>query len=115
MTQHNQPDSSPSSGKDRIRSFLLNPWTIGIEFFLIVGIVAGYGIATTPQEPQFEGRATVVRIESATKVCRITLRHEDGKIKKHDMEIDTCKRVTEGDVIDVVAGKWKPRLASEPS
>ena len=62
----NQHDSDSAEGKGKLRAFLTNPWTIGIEFFLIIGIVAGYGIATTPREPLFEGTATVVDIQHAT-------------------------------------------------
>lgn len=92
----------------------MNPWTIGLGFLLIITVVAGYGIATTPPKPIFEGRGTVVKIEHATKVCNIKLRHEDGTVKKHKMSQYTCKNVTEGQVIDVVAGKYVSQLASEP-
>lgn len=109
-----ESNSEAKSGSGKLRAFLLNPWTIGLEFLLIIGIVAGYGIANTPQEPMFEGTATVVDIEHATKVCNIKLRHEDGTVKKHKMSQYTCKNVTEGEVIDVVAGKYVSQLASQP-
>lgn len=115
MMPEQQPDTTEPTGRSgKLRAFLLNPWTIGLEFLLIISVVAGYGIATTPQEPMFEGTATVVKIEQATKVCNIKLRHEDGTVKKHKMTQYTCKNVTEGEVIDVVAGKYVSQLASQP-
>lgn len=114
MMPDQQPENGPGKHESKVRSFFMNPWTIGVGFLLIIGTIGGYGIATTPKKPLFEGTATVVDIQHANKVCKIRLRHEDGIVRKHDMSQYTCKHVTEGEVIEVVAGKYVSQLASQP-
>jgi hypothetical protein len=103
-----QPDqeTNPAPKKKSLKSILLSPAVVGIEFAVVVIGVVTFGFITNPPEPPYTGTATVVSYETANKRCYLTLIHEaDGKKHQHRPLRQTCEQLHEGMVIELVEGK----------
>jgi hypothetical protein len=104
--QHEPEDTTAPREKKSLKSILLSPTVVGIEFAVVVLSVVTFGFITNPPEPPYTGTATVVSYETANKRCYLTLRHaDDGKKHQHRPLRQTCERLHEGMTVRLVEGK----------
>ena len=107
-----QNEATPEAAKSK-RHFLMHPAFILVESFLLLGVLLVIAIATAGTKVDFTGIATVEHVNGG-KRCYLDLRTEDGVfLDNFRMASGTCRKVTEGDVIEVVKGKDKdlPEIA----
>jgi hypothetical protein len=112
MSQNEQSDVVEK--KPSPRSFLLNPIVMIIEAILLVCVIVGLTLANTQPSDHFTGTATVVSFTGTAKKCWVDLEKEDGAIlNDFRMSQETCEHISEGDVVEVVKGKYLPEIASQ--
>lgn len=110
-----QPNDVSPEQKSATRHFLLNPVVVVIEAVLLICLVIGITMGSAPAKNYYTGPATVLKVQSATKVCRVDMKTADGEIIRNlDMEAQACYNLAEGDAIEVIHGKYKPGIAPRP-
>lgn len=99
-----QNEHVPEATKSK-RNFLMHPAFVLVPSFLLLGVLLVIAIANAGTKEDFTGIATVERVNGG-KRCLLDLRTEDGVLLDNfRMSSDTCRKVSEGDVIEVVKGK----------
>ncbi|WP_461189100.1 hypothetical protein [Arthrobacter sp. Z4-13] len=104
-----QNGTKPEAAKSK-RRFLMHPAFILVESFLLLGVLLVIAIVNYPSKEvkeDFTGIATVEHVNGGQR-CYLDLRTEDGVFLDNlRMTSGTCRKVSEGDVIEVVKGKDK--------
>jgi hypothetical protein len=99
-----QTENVPEAAKSK-RNFLMHPAFILVQSFLLLGVLLVIAIANAGTKEDFTGIATVEHVNGG-KRCLLDLRTEDGVfLDNFRMSSGTCRKVSEGDVIEVVKGK----------
>lgn len=99
-----QNEIAPEAAKPK-RGFLTYPASIFVPTFLFLGALGIIALANVNSNEDFTGIATVEHVNGG-KRCLLDLRTEDGVfLDNFRMSSETCRKVSEGDVIEVVKGK----------
>ncbi|MFF1880187.1 hypothetical protein ACFVVC_01795 [Pseudarthrobacter sp. NPDC058196] len=109
-----QNESVLEAGESK-RNFLAHPAFFLVPSFLLLGVLLVTAIANAGAKDDFTGIATVEHVNGG-KRCLLDLRTEDGVfLDNFRMSSATCKKVSEGDVIEVIKGKDLPEIAERSS
>lgn len=109
-----QTHATPETGQKPKRHFLMHPAVFIVEAVILVCVIVGITMANDPGENHYVGTATVDKVLGGGKKCWVDLTTVDGgKLTYFRMSKDTCDQVHEGDVIEVVKGKYLPQIASK--
>jgi hypothetical protein len=115
MDQTGQSNDVSPEQKKATRSFLLNPVVMVIEAIILIGLVVGITLGSATPKDHFTGIATVEHVNGGSKKCWVDLRTEDGTfLNDFRMSQDTCESLSEGDVVEVIKGKYLPEIAHRP-
>lgn len=97
------------------RHFLMHPAFILVQSFLLLGVLLVIAIANAGTKEDFTGIATVEHVNGGQR-CLLDLRTEDGVfLDNFRMTTGTCRKVSEGDVIEVVKGEDLHEIAEKVS
>jgi hypothetical protein len=99
-----QSETTPEAAKSKFR-FLRHPAFILVEVLLLPVVLLVIAIANAGTKEDFTGIATVEHVNGGQR-CYLDLRTEDGVfLDNFRMSSGTCRKVSEGDLIEVVKGK----------
>lgn len=107
QNQYAVPEGKPPAQ----RHFLMHPVVFIIEAILLISLVVGITMANQVPDDHFTGIATVEHVNGGGKKCWVDLRTEDG-VFLNDFRVtqNSCNNLSEGDVVEVVKGKYVPEL-----
>lgn len=108
MAQEIEKPESDEDQKKTTRSFLLSPVVLAIEAVLIVCLGIGVTMSYTQPKDYYTGPATVVSFTGTAKHCWVDIKHDGIVSKRFEMAVDTCDDLANGEVIEIVRGKYLP-------